>query len=96
MFKVDNGGNHRAVDDHVADYLAGSRTTKDGSPFEVVAQLPHEVTRLYQRSSTENEHDTVSSDFASWQIRLPPVALAPFVLCRFHQLSPSPKTDTGP
>ena len=72
MFEVDNGGNHRVVDDHVAENLAGSRATKHGGPFEVVAQLAHEVTCLHQRSSAENERDTLSSDFASWQIRRHP------------------------
>ena len=43
MFEVDTGGNHRVVDDHVAENLAGSRATKHGGPFEVVAQLAHEV-----------------------------------------------------
>jgi hypothetical protein len=66
MFEVGKGGNYRVVDDHVADNLAGSRATKDSAPFEVVAQLVHEVACLHQRSSTENEHDTLWSDFASW------------------------------
>ena len=37
MFEVDNGGRHGVVDDHVAENLAGSRATKHGGPFEVVA-----------------------------------------------------------
>src|SRR5215471_19288910 len=78
MFEVDMGGNHRVVDDHVTENLTGSRATKHGGPFEVVAQLAHEVTCLHQRSSTENKQNTLSSDFAGWQIRPPPVSLGPF------------------
>ena len=88
MFEVDNGGCHQVVDDHVAENLAGSRATKHGGPFEVIAQLAYEVTCLHQRSSAENEHDTLSSDFAGWQIRPPPVILGPFVLSCFHGLFP--------
>lgn len=39
---------------------------KHSGPFEVVAQVAHDITCLDQRPSAENEHDTLSSDFASW------------------------------
>ena len=84
MFEIDNGGDHGVVDNHVAENLTGSRATKYSGPFEVVAQFAHEVTCLHQRSSAKNERDTLLSDFASWQIRQPPVILGPFILSRFH------------
>src|SRR6202021_1130027 len=89
MFEIDNGGDDGVVDNHVAENLAGSRATKYGGPFEVVAQFAHEVTCLHQRSSAENECDTLLSDFASWQIRAPPITLGPLVLCCFHVSSPA-------
>ena len=64
MFEIDNGGDHGVVDNHVAENLTGSRATKYSDPFEVVAQFAHEVTCLHQRSSAENECDTLLSDFA--------------------------------
>src|SRR5215472_9942597 len=89
MFESGCGGNHRVIDDRVAEYLTGSRATKDGSPFEVSAQVAYEFTRLYQRSGAENEHRSWSFDFPRRQTRLPPVSLGPFVLCCFHEVSPS-------
>src|SRR5262249_2105648 len=89
MFEPGCGGNHRVIDDRVAEYLTGSRATKDGSPFEVSAQVAYEFTRLYQRSGAENEHHSWSFDFPRRQTRLPPVSLGPFVLCCFHEVSPS-------
>src|SRR5215510_10326433 len=95
MFEPGCGGNHRVIDDRVAEYLTGSRATKDGSPFEVSAQVAYEFTRLYQRSGAENEHHSWSFDFPRRQTRLPPVSLGPFVLCCFHEVTPSPKTAPG-
>ena len=75
MLELDCGGDNQVVDDRVADNLAGSRATKNGGPFEVVAQLIHEFARLDQRSGAENEYDSLSSYIASWQIRHPTFTL---------------------
>src|SRR5262245_56803285 len=89
MFEINDGGDHGVVDNHVAENLTGSRATKYGGPFEVVAEFAHDFTRLHQGSGAENESHTLSSDFTSWQIRPPPATLSPFVLCCFHESSPS-------
>ena len=62
MLELDGGRDNRVVDDRVADNLPGSRATKNGGPFEVVAQLIHEFARLDQRSSAEDEDDRLSSN----------------------------------
>ncbi len=57
------GGDHRVIDDRVADDLAGSRATNDGSSFEVAAQLTHKLTGLDQRSGAKDENDTLPFNF---------------------------------
>ena len=84
MLELDGGRDNRVIDDRVADNLPGSRATKDGGPFEVVAQLIHEFARLDQRSGAKNENDPLPFNFSAGQIRLPSFALGPFILFRFH------------
>ena len=61
MLELHCGRDHRVVDHRIADDLAGSRATNDGSALEVAAQLTHELTGLDQRSGAKDENYTLPS-----------------------------------
>jgi hypothetical protein len=89
MLEVHSGGDHRVIDDRVADDLAGGRAAKDGGAFEMAAQLTQELARLDQRSGAKDENYIIPFNFRVWQIRLPAITSRPLILRGLHDLSPS-------